>query len=145
MVQTRVRYDGSLHCEATHVPSGDRIATDAPVDNHGRGEAFSPTDLMAASLGTCVLTVMGIVAERHGWAFEGATATVEKTMVADPVRRIGELAVQVRVPGEFDETARKTLELTARTCPVHKSLHPDVACPIEIEWASSPSERPISG
>lgn len=136
MVKIQVRYEGDLHCVATHTPSGAHFATDAPLDNQGRGESFSPTDLVATALGTCMLTVMGIVARRHGWDLSGATAEVEKSMVATPVRRIGSLAVVIRVPGELDERARTTLEQAALTCPVHRSLHPDVAIPLRILWGA---------
>src|SRR5439155_3851445 len=108
MVQIRVRYEGDLHCVAVHGPSGAEVATDAPADNQGRGEAFSPTDLVATALGTCVLTTMGIVARRHGWSLAGATATVEKVMVADPERRIGRLEVRIRAPAPLDARARET-------------------------------------
>jgi putative redox protein len=137
MVEIDFRYEGSLRCTATHVPSRTVLSTDAPVDNQGRGESFSPTDLVATALGACMLTTMAIVAERHGWPFAGATARVEKRMVADPARRIGELAVRLRLPGAFDERARTTLERTALTCPVHKSLSPSVSIPIVFEWDPS--------
>lgn len=136
MVEIRSRYEGDLHCVATHAPSGVELATDAPVDNQGRGASFSPTDLVGTALGTCMLTTMGIVAARHGWKFEGARASVEKAMVADPVRRIGSLSVVLRLPGELDERARTTLERTALTCPVHRSLHPDVSIPVRFEWGA---------
>lgn len=137
MVEIRVRYEGDLHCVAVHGPSGASFATDAPVDNQGRGESFSPTDLVATALGTCMLTTMGIVAKRHDWSLQGATATVKKVMVADPVRRIGRLEVSIRVPGELDAKARETLEKTAHTCPVHKSLAESVEIPVEFAWGTS--------
>lgn len=136
MVEIRTLYEGDLHCVVTHGPSGAQFATDAPVDNHGRGQSFSPTDLVATALGTCMLTTMGLVAERHGWKLDGATATVEKAMVADPVRRIGSLTVVLKLPGELDERARTTLERTALTCPVHRSLHPDVSIPVRFDWGA---------
>jgi len=134
MVEIRVEYEGGLHCRVVHGPSRASFATDAPVDNQGKGESFSPTDLVATALGACMLTTMGIVAERHGWKLDGATARVEKSMVADPVRRIGKLAVAIRIPGSFDERTREILERTAHTCPVHKSLHPSVEIPVVFEW-----------
>lgn len=137
MVKISFTYQGELRCEAVHAPSGVRLATDAPVDNMGRGESFSPTDLVATALGACMLTTMGIVAQRHGWELRGASAEVEKVMVSQPVRRIGELTVVLRIPGEFDERARTTLERAALSCPVHKSLHPDVALPVRFEWSAS--------
>src|SRR5438132_10871823 len=110
MVQIDITYQGDLRCQAKHGPSGTILQTDAPVDNLGKGESFSPTDLVATALGTCILTTMAIVAERHGWSLAGASITVEKHMVADPVRRIGKLEVRVRIPGSFDAKARETLE-----------------------------------
>lgn len=137
MVQIDIRYAGELRCEAVHAPSGQGLATDAPVDNQGRGASFSPTDLVATALGTCMLTTMGIVARRHGWSLEGASASVEKVMVSDPVRRIGRLEVVLRMPAALDERARTTLERTAHTCPVHKSLAPEVEIPVRFEWGSA--------
>ncbi|HVS09790.1 MAG TPA: OsmC family protein [Planctomycetota bacterium] len=135
MVKIQVDYEGELRCRATHAPSGARIATDAPLDNQGRGESFSPTDLVAAALGTCMLTIMGIVARRHGWELSGASATVEKEMIADPARRIGRLTVVIRGPEDLDEPARRALEAAALTCPVHKSLHPSLEIPLRFEWS----------
>jgi len=137
MVEIQVRYEGDLRCKATHGPSKTALSTDAPVDNQGRGESFSPTDLVATALGTCMLTTMGIVARRHDWNLDGATATVEKVMVADPVRRIGKLVVQIRMPAGLDARARETLEKTALTCPVHKSLSPAVEIPLAFEWGTA--------
>jgi putative redox protein len=137
MVEIQVEYQGGLHCEATHMPSGTRLVTDAPVDNQGRGESFSPTDLAATSLGTCMLTTMAIVAERHGWDMRGARATVIKSMVADPARRIAQLSVRIVMPSPLDERARSTLEKTALTCPVHKSLGESVEIPLEFVWSGA--------
>jgi putative redox protein len=134
MVTIHSLYQGDLRAQATHGPSKTQLVTDAPVDNQGKGESFSPTDLVATALGTCMLTTMGIVAKRHGWRLEGATATVEKHMVADPERRIGRLSVAIRVPGTFGEKERALLERTAHTCPVHKSLHPKVEIPVTFHW-----------
>lgn len=137
MVRIHSIYRGELRCEATHGPSSSELVTDAPVDNQGRGEAFSPTDLVATALATCMLTTMGIAAQKHGWVLEGATADVEKGMVAEPVRRIGELAVVIRVPdqsGPRSERERTVLERAALTCPVHKSLGPEVEIPITFHW-----------
>ena len=136
MVEVRVRYEGDLHCVAEHGPSGASFPTDAPTDNQGRGEAFSPTDLVATALGTCMLTTMGIVARRHDWSLSGATATVRKVMVADPARRIGRLEVSIQVPASLDERARETLERTAHTCPVHESLASKVEIPVTFHWGA---------
>jgi putative redox protein len=144
MVQIQIRYEGELHCAAVHGPSKTAMATDAPVDNQGRGESFSPTDLVATALGTCMLTTMGIVAKRHGWNLDGATATVEKVMVADPVRRIGKLDVKIQMPAGLDARARETLDKTARTCPVHKSLAPAVEIPIVFEWGADAAQSRTS-
>lgn len=134
MVTITIDYRGELRCQATHGPSKNQLTTDAPVDNQGKGAAFSPTDLVATALGTCILTTMGIVAARHGWAIDGSTATVVKEMVSDPVRRIGRLRVSVVMSQALDERARTTLERTAHTCPVHQSLAPNVDVPIEFRW-----------
>lgn len=134
MVEIRVRYEGGLRCQATHGPSATTLATDAPVDNQGRGESFSPTDLVATALGTCMLTTMGIVAERHGWDLKGSRARVEKVMVSEPVRRIGRLDLVVVLPAALDERARTTLERTALTCPVHRSLGEGVELPMRFEY-----------
>ena len=134
MVEIRVVYEGALRCRARHGPSGNELWTDAPVDNNGRGESFSPTDLVATALGTCMLTIMGIVAERHGWDLRGTTARVEKRMVSDPRRRIGELVAVVRGPSHLDQRARATLEAAALTCPVHASLGAEVQRPVTFEW-----------
>ena len=133
MVSITSRYEGSLSCRATHGPSQSQLITDAPKDNEGQGRYFSPTDLVAPALATCVLTTMAIVAKRHGLAFEGATADVEKHMNQTP-RRIGRLPLLVRVPGNFSDQHKKLLENAAHGCPVHKSLHPDIDAPITIEW-----------
>ena len=135
MVTIVMNYQGGLRCTATHAPSNTRLMTDAPVDNQGRGESFSPTDLVATALGTCMLTTMGIVAERHGWSMEGANATVVKEMVADPVRRIGRLRVKIAMPGALEPKAREALERAAHTCPVHRSLAPNVDIPVEFIWS----------
>ena len=134
MVEIAIRYEGELHTRAKHGPSGSELETDAPKDNEGRGEAFSPTDLLATALGSCMLTVMGILARRKGWAIEGARARVEKHMVVEPVRRIGKLVVEFDMPA-LPESARTMLERAAHPCPVHQSLHPDVELDIRFHWA----------
>ena len=134
MVNISLTYQGQLRCQATHGPSGTTLVTDAPVDNCGKGESFSPTDLVATALGGCVLTIMGIIAERTGIDLGGTTVNVVKEMVSDPVRRIGSLKVTVNVPRELSDADKKRLEHGARTCPVHKSLHPDIDAPIEFVY-----------
>lgn len=134
MVTTTTRYLGGLRCEATHGPSRQSILTDAPVDNHGKGEAFSPTDLVAAALSSCALTIMAIAAERHGIVLEGATATTTKEMSKDSPRRIARLATTIRVPLSATHPKRQLLEQSALSCPVHHSLGEGVAAPISFEW-----------
>jgi putative redox protein len=136
MVEIRIRYEGGLRTRAVHGPSAAALQTDAPLDNHGKGESFSPTDLVATALGSCMLTVMGIVAERHGWRIEGSEVRVEKSMVNEPVRRIGRLTVELRIAGEHDRRARETLERAALTCPVHQSLLPAIEIPVTFEWGA---------
>ena len=134
MVTIQIEYQGELHCKATHGPSGAELNTDAPKDNQGRGESFSPTDLVATALGTCMLTVMGIAARTLNVDVAGTTATVEKEMTAAPPRRIQRLTVRIHVPHAPSLADKEKLERAAHTCPVHKSLHPDVQIPIEFTW-----------
>lgn len=138
MVQIDVAYEGTLRCVATHGPSQAALTTDAPVDNHGRGASFSPTDLVATALGTCMLTVMGIAADKHGWDLRGSRARVVKHMVADPARRIARLEVELVMAGRHDERARTTLERAALTCPVHRTLHGSVEIPVAFRWEGAP-------
>ena len=131
-----ILYEGQLRCRATHGPSKTQLTTDAPVDNHGKGESFSPTDLVATALGTCMSTIMGIVADRNRLDITGTRVKVFKEMIQEPVRRIGALRVTIRIPAEkaarLSEEDRKKLEAAALHCPVHRSLHPDVQTPIEF-------------
>lgn len=135
MVTIDIQYQGDLRCDAVHQPSGTHLHTDAPKDNQGKGESFSPTDLVATALGTCMLTVMGIAARNLNVDLKGASVNVQKEMVATPLRRIGKLAVKITVPVKVTEEQRQKLEHAAHTCPVHKSLHPDVQVPVEFVWA----------
>ncbi len=134
MVQIEIDYEGELHCSAKHGPSGSVIATDAPVDNNGRGEAFSPTDLVATALGSCMATVMGIAARRKGIPLEGFKVTVRKHMSADTPRRIAKLELELVVPLPADHPERAFLEATGRGCPVHHSIHPDIEVEMNWEW-----------
>lgn len=136
-VEIETVYLGQLHCEATHGPSGTQLSTDAPVDNGGKGASFSPTDLVATALGTCVMTILGLVGERHGAVLVGTKVHVTKEMITSPVRRIGSLRTVVTVPpGAVEDAAtRKLLEAAARKCPVHQSLHPDIEAPIEFIYS----------
>ena len=134
MVSIQLEYAGDLHCNAVHGPSGTALSTDAPKDNQGRGESFSPTDLVATALGSCMLTVMGIMARTLNIDIAGTTATVDKEMASSPVRMIQRLTVKIHVPHQVSEENRLKLERAAHTCPVHKSLHPDVQKPITFTW-----------
>ncbi len=134
MVRIDIAYKGQLHCDAVHCPSGSTVATDAPRDNMGKGEAFSPTDLVATAFGSCVMTIMGIVAGRRGLDLAAARATVVKEMVNAPVRRIGRLALELHLPAAIGEEDRALLRNAAETCPVLKSLHPDIETPIAFHW-----------
>jgi putative redox protein len=138
MVDIYVRYEGNLHCAARHGPSGATLASDAPLDNHGRGETFSPTDLAATSLGTCMLTVMGILANKRSWNIDGIDAHVIKEMTTSPPRRIERLRVTVDAPPEvankLSEETRRELEQAAHTCPVRLSLHPQIDVQVTFRW-----------
>jgi len=130
-VQITGRYLGDKKVQVTHGPSGTELVTVPPVDNQGDGSSFSPTDLVPTSLGACMLTVMGIVAERSGISLEGTEFSVEKHMQKDP-RRIGRLPVTIHLPQALTPEERSKLERTALTCPVHKSLHPEIEIPVEF-------------
>lgn len=137
MVEVHIQYLGELRCEATHGPSKTTLLTDAPVDNHGRGESFSPTDLVATALGTCIVTTMGIFAQRHGIELRGAKITVQKEITSVPTRRIARLASELFLPLPANHPHREALERAALNCPVHQSLHPDVEAPIRFVWADA--------
>ncbi len=128
-------YQGGLRTQAKHITSGNAIFTDAPLDNHGKGEAFSPTDLTSASLGSCMMTIMGIVAERDGIDLTGTTIDITKHMAADP-RRISKIEVffKVRSNVTLSEAHRQKLQNAARTCPVALSLHPAIEQVVTFEF-----------
>ena len=134
MTTIKSSYRGELRTEANHLQSDTTLVTDAPVDNQGKGESFSPTDLVATGLASCMLTIMGIVAERHGWDLTRATASATKVMAADPVRRIARIEVTIEIPGAFDGRARAALEKAALGCPVHATLGSSVEMPVEFVW-----------
>ncbi len=134
MVEIHLDYEGDLHCNAVHLPSGTRISTDAPVDNNGRGESFSPTDLVATALGACMATVIGIVAKRKEIAVEGMKVSVRKFMSEDQPRRISKLELDLDIPLPADHPERKLLESAARGCPVHHSIHPDIEVRMNWTW-----------
>ena len=106
MVKISTAYEGGLRCRAAHGPSGTTLVTDAPLDNHGKGESFSPTDLVATALGACMMTIMGIVADRHGLDLAGMTAETEKVMTAEPPRRIASLRTRLVIPLPADHPQR---------------------------------------
>ncbi len=133
MVRIDVDYEGDLHTSALHAPSGSTLSTDAPVDNQGRGESYSPTDLLATAFACCMMTIMGIVARREGWALEGTKIEVEKHMSEEP-RRVGRLVARFTMPTGLPEKARTVLENAARTCPVAKSIHPDIELDVGFDW-----------
>ena len=134
MVEIDVVYQGQLRCLATHGPSGTKLNTDAPKDNMGKGEAFSPTDLVATALATCMVTTMAISAQRHNIPLGGVTAKVGKEMVTSPMRRIGRLPIEIVVPNRLSDDDRTRMRHAALSCPVHKSLHPDVKIPVVFYW-----------
>lgn len=131
-----VLYNGGLRTTCTHLQSGNAVETDAPVDNHGKGERFSPTDLMATSLATCMITVMGIKARSMGFDLDGVKIDVLKIMKADP-RRVGGIELSFHIPDplkEIDEKTKTILRHTGDTCPVMKSIHPDIE--VKIDWGA---------
>ena len=134
MPQIDATYEGSLHCSAVHVPSGATLTTDAPKDNMGKGESFSPTDLVATALGTCILTTMGIVAQAPRPGPRRRHRATHKNMSTTGIRRIARLEVHVHVPKNFDEPTRQRLEHAAQHCPVHQSLHPDTQIDLKFAW-----------
>ncbi|MFM8270399.1 MAG: OsmC family protein [Pseudomonadota bacterium] len=135
MVKMQTTYSGGLHCELIHESSSSQIETDAPKDNLGKGERFSPTDLVGAALSSCILTTMAIVAERDGISLIGAKAEVVKEMITTPSRRIGSLNVRVQMPSTVPEADREKLERAAHACPVKKSIHPDIHADISFQYA----------
>jgi uncharacterized OsmC-like protein len=134
---SKVTYLGELRTECLHVKSGNTFITDAPTDNNGKGEAFSPTDTVATAMASCMLTVMGIKARDMGVDLGGAVATIEKEMAASP-RRISAVRVEVVIPVRPSEKDRKILEQTGKTCPVLLSLHPEVEKDIRFIWGQTP-------
>ncbi|MGO3184114.1 MAG: OsmC family protein [Aequorivita sp.] len=133
MSTSKVTYLGNLRTENEHLKSGNKFITDAPTDNNGKGEAFSPTDTVATGLANCMITVMGIKAKNMDVNIDGTTAMVTKTMAADP-RRISKIEVVLKFPAGIDDKSKKILENTGRTCPVMQSLHPDIEKVIDFNW-----------
>jgi putative redox protein len=137
MTTIQVEYTGNLKCRALHEESGTVLLTDAPKDNQGDGSSFSPTDLVATALGTCICTIMGIVAKRRNLDIAGTTVQVVKEMATAPHRRIGKLLTTIRFNQNFEGQDRTMLEHGAHTCPVHKSLHPEIEAPITFVYPAS--------
>lgn len=133
MATSKVTYLGELRTSSIHINSGSEIISDAPVDNNGKGEAFSPTDTVANALASCMFTVMGIKAREMDVDFSGSTAEVTKVMAAEP-RRISEIHITFNMNLEADEKTKTILECTGMTCPVHYSLHPDIKKEIVFNW-----------
>lgn len=134
MVEIKIHYDGNLQTTCTHGPSSVQLKTDAPKDNMGQGLSYSPTDLVATALASCMITTMGIGAKRHNFNMDGTEAVVQKIMTASPVRRIGELVVTITVPSTVPADQRGYMERLALSCPVHQSLHPDVKITTQFIW-----------
>ncbi len=134
MATIKTKYEGDLRTFSTHIASGNEIITDAPKDNHGKGEAFSPTDLVSAALGACMLSIMGIAAKTHDIEFRNVTLENTKIMASDP-RRIAEISIEFYFNGmEYNDHQKLILERAARTCPVALSLHSDLKQTIVVNW-----------
>ena len=134
MSKANIIYKNNLRTEAEHIASGEKIITDAPIDNNGKGEAFSPTDLVAAALGSCMITIMAIAAEKHGVDVSRTNALVKKEMSSDP-RRISEIAIDINMDKNIDKKDRDRLEKAALACPVQKSLHPEIKKKIQFFYS----------
>lgn len=134
MVTIHLQYTGDLRTRAEHEPSGTVIQTDAPTDNMGKGESFSPTDLCATALGSCIITTIGIKGLQKGWDLTGSTVKVEKIMSADSPRRIARLNVEVRIPDRFSDQDKNHMRNIAHSCPVHQSLNPAIELNVTLQW-----------
>jgi putative redox protein len=127
MATAETIYTGELRTEATHISSGNKLITDAPTDNQGKGEYFSPTDLVATALGSCMVTIMGIAARGHGFNIDGTKLVITKVMTSEAPRRIAEIVIDITFPaGNYSDHQKKILDHCVKTCPVALSLHPDV-------------------
>lgn len=134
MATSKITYNGGLRTTSVHERSGNEIITDAPVDNQGKGEAFSPTDLLATSLGNCMLTIVGIASASHGFSIDGATAEVTKIMAENP-RRVSEIVVNFQFPANgYSDKDKTIIERSAHTCPVAMSLHPDIKQTVSFNY-----------
>lgn len=134
MITVKTIYTGGLRTTAKHMRSSDQIITDAPIDNQGKGEAFSPTDLLATSLGSCMLTIMGISAREHGFDIDGTEIEITKIMASNP-RRVSEVAIDFKFPhSDYSDKEKKLIQLAAKSCPVSQSLHPDLIQTINFNF-----------
>ncbi len=135
MTKINTVYTGNLRTEAVHEQSGTKLITDAPLDNHGKGESFSPTDLLATALGSCMLTIMGISAETYGYSLEGTTIATEKIMGTNP-RRVVEIKIDITFPkgNNYTDQQKRVIEAAAKTCPVYNSLHPELKKTITFNY-----------
>lgn len=134
MATSKITYNGGLRTTSIHERSGKEIITDAPVDNKGKGEAFSPTDLLATSLGNCMLTIVGIAANEHGFNIDGTTCEITKIMAENP-RRVAEIVVNFQFPANnYGDKDKKIIERSANTCPVIYSLHPDIKKTVSFNY-----------
>ena len=134
MATVETTYLGDLRTENIHVQSGTKILTDAPTDNQGKGEAFSPTDLLAVALGTCMLTTIAIKTRNDGINIDGAKCSVTKIMSSTPPRKVAEIQIKMQFPQQYSEQQQKLLEDIALTCPVYLSLHPDLVKTVDFGW-----------
>lgn len=134
MVTINVEYTGDLHCKARHGPSGQVLTTDAPLDNHGKGESFSPTDLVVTALGSCMATIMGVIAEREQVDLTGVIMSVTKEMTPTPTRRIARITLKIQMPAGLTKEQKVLLEEAADHCPVKQSLHPDIKIVTEFVY-----------
>ena len=135
MPTSTLKYLGNLRTEMTHVKSGQVVITDAPIDNNGNGEAFSPTDLMSSSLCACMITIMGIAAQNHGFSIDGATAEITKIMSAEP-RKVAEIHIEIKFPtNNYSDKEKKIIEHITKTCPVALSMHESVSQEIKLTYS----------
>ena len=134
MVKVTVNYEGELRCTVKHGPSAATFQTDAPVDNNGKGESFSPTDLCASALGSCIATIVGMQMEQMGIDLKGMRIEVKKEMSENQPRRITRLATEIWLPIELNDDQMWKVEIAAKNCPVHHSLHPEIEKPMIFHW-----------
>ena len=137
MVRISIDYQGGLHCQVRHEPSGSTFQTDAPKDNQGKGESFSPTDLVATALGSCMATTMAIVARRQGIELEGFSLTVDKEMTSEGPRKISRLTTHLHLPFARTEELGALIEATATGCPVYLSLGDSIEKPVHFHWSAA--------